>query len=72
MFPKHNGVTTISEYFALNLIILYHSQTNNYLLHYIASLNKISYYAHVKLIEYNFSAVSVCSNPCVGALLRIK
>ena len=26
----------------------------------------------VKLIEYNFSALSVCSNPCVGPFLKIK
>ena len=26
----------------------------------------------VKLIEYNFSAVRVCSNPSVGPLPRIK
>ena len=25
-----------------------------------------------KLNEYNFSAVNVCSNPCVGTLPRIK
>ena len=26
----------------------------------------------VKLMEYNFSAANVCSNPCVGLLPRIK
>ena len=26
----------------------------------------------VKLIEFNFSALSVCSNPCVGPFPRIK
>ena len=26
----------------------------------------------VKLIEYNFYALSVCSNPCVGPFPRIK
>ena len=41
-FPKHNGVATISECFALNLTNN-HQQINNYLLHYDSSSNKISY-----------------------------
>ena len=41
------------------------------MLHYNASLNK-TLLCSVKLIEYIFSAVSVCYNPCLGPLLKIK
>ena len=48
----------------------YLSQTNSYLLHCNANLSKLSFFVTVKLIEYIFSAVKVCSNPCVGPFLR--
>ena len=55
MFPKHNGLATISESFGLNLQISV-PLTNKYLLHYNANLNNF-FFATVKLIEYIFSAV---------------
>ena len=69
MIPRHNGVPTISESFALNLII---SERNNYLLYYNANLKTSFFLFSVKLIEYIFSAVSVWSNTYVGPLPRIK
>ena len=51
---------------------LYHSQISNYLLHSIASLNKIWFFVTVKLIEHIFSTVKVCSNPCIGPFPGIE
>ena len=69
MIPRHNGVPTISESFALNLII---SERNNYLLYYNASLKTSFFLFSVKLIKYIFSAVSVWSNTYVEPSPRIK
>ena len=71
MFPKQSRYAVISEYFALNLIISV-SLKNKYSLYCNASSSKTLNFFLVKLIEYNFSVVSVCSNPCVGHLPRIK
>ena len=70
MFPRHNGVATIPESFALNLIISVPLTKKNYLLYYNESFFFVFFL--VKLIEYIFSAVTVCSNPFVGPLPRIK
>ena len=41
---------------------------SNYLLDCNANLNRMSFFVTVKLIEYIFSAVKVCSNHCVGPI----
>ena len=46
----------------------HNSQTNNYLLPCNADLKQNLFFVTVKLIVYIFSAVSVCSNPCVGPI----
>ena len=56
MFPRNNGVDTILESFALNLIISVPLTNNNCLLHCNAGLSKKKIFT-VKLIEYIFSAV---------------
>ena len=72
MFPRHNGIATISESFTLNLIISVPVTKNNDLLRYNSCLNKVLLFS-VKLIEYFFSAVNVMpSNPCVGPSPRTK
>ena len=68
------GIMELPQFWSILLWIckfLYHSQTNNYLFHCNASLKK-NFFVTVKLIEYIFSAVSGCSNPCVGPFPRIK
>ena len=45
------------------------------MLHYNENKNKLKQnfvFFLVKLIQYSFSTLSVCSNPCVGPLPRIK
>ena len=44
---------------------------SDYLFYYSAGSNKMFFFS-VKLNEYYFSALSVCSNPCVGSFPRIK
>ena len=51
------------------LQFLYHLQISSYFLHYNASSSKI-FFLTVKLMGYIFSAVNVCSNPCVGPFPR--
>ena len=63
MFPRHNGVATISESFALNLYISAPLTNNSYLLHYNASSNKSLILCSVKLLEHIFSGDSECCNP---------
>ena len=70
MFPRHNGVATISESFTLKLIISVPLTKKPYLLHNAISNNFFLLFS-VKLIEYSFSVDNVAlSNPCVGPLPR--
>ena len=66
MFPKHNGYERIPVSFDLNLIVLV-PLTNNY----NAGSYKIFVFS-VKLIEYIFPALGVCSNLCVGPFPKNK
>ena len=66
MFPKHNGYERIPGSFDLNLIVLV-PLTNNY----NAGSYKIFVFS-VKLIEYIFPALGVCSNLCVGPFPKNK
>ena len=40
------------------------------IIHYNVNLDKISFFVTVKLTEYIFSPVKVCSNPCVDSFSR--
>ena len=62
IFPRHNRVAAISESFALNLITSVQSSQCKF-------KQKL---CSVKLIENIFSAVTACSNLCVGPLPRIE
>ena len=73
MFPKHNGFPTISESFALNLMIFVPLTNRSLLAPYNANLNRNFFSLTVKLSEYFFSAVYVVSsNPYVGPSPMIK
>ena len=69
-FPKHRGASTIAESFALNFEISL-PLTNKQLFGPLqCKLKQNFFFVTVKLIKYIFSAVSVCSNPCVGPFPR--
>ena len=66
IYPKHNGPATVSESFALNLSVSVRL-TNKYLFAPLkCKLKQNFFFVTVKLIEYIFSAVKVCFNPCFG------
>ena len=70
MFPRHNGVATSSESFALNLCISLPLTNANSPLQ--CKLKQNFLLSSVKLIQCIFSAHSLCSNPCVVPLPKIK
>ena len=70
ILPKHNGLATISESFALTFIISVPLTNKQLFVQLWCKLRQNLFFVTVKLIEYIFSAVRVLSNPCVGPLPR--
>ena len=63
MFPKHNGVATILESFALNFANF--CTIDKQITPLECKLKQNFFFVTVKLIAYIFCTVKVCSNPCV-------
>ena len=68
IFPKHNGLATISEFFCLKFANFCTIEKQITICSIVMQAQTKFIFCRSKINRVHFSTVSVCSNPCVGPI----